>query len=501
VQRPLSLHLPTFAVDLARRSAHGVGAHVVWLLVESVASRQLVAACCARAAGAGVRPGMTVAQARALAHGEELRLEPRDPAREQRALERLGHWALRFSPVVALDPPDGLLLDVVGCARLFGGEEALAQELLGALARLGLTGRAALAGTIGCAWGLARHARGPLVCVADGDEERALAGLPIDALRLAPDVLDALLELGVERVGQLLDLPRDELPARFGPQLVARIDQALGRADEPRAGLQECRAPRVSRVFEGPVADRRAIELSTRELLAELCDELALRAAGTRRVDVELVPSDAAAVHLVLATSRLRRDAEGLWELLAPRLEGLRVGSTGIERITLWAPRTARLRPRQRATWTEDGDGLERPLAELLDALDGRLGAQSTRRAWGRESHLPERAFTTLPFLERAGERARIAPAERPTQLLAAPEPARVAVTRAGLPRELRWRGRAYAVVHSEGPERLSRPWWEVEREAPGARDYHRVACADGSCLWVFREVGTRAWFVHGEWS
>jgi protein ImuB len=106
-------------------------------------------------------------------------------------LAALALWCQRFTPLTALDPPDGVVLDITGCAHLFGGEAglqaALAARLPGA--------RMAIADTAAAAWGLARY----------GGE---LMALPVAALRLPPETAARLRKIGVRTIGQLARLPR-----------------------------------------------------------------------------------------------------------------------------------------------------------------------------------------------------------------------------------------------------------------------------------------------------
>lgn len=94
----------------------------------------------------GLHAGMPVSKAQALVPG--LRVLPAHPAEDAAALERLALWVLqRFSPVVAVDPPDGIVIDSTGTDHLHGGEAAMLEALTGRLAMSGVTARAAIAET------------------------------------------------------------------------------------------------------------------------------------------------------------------------------------------------------------------------------------------------------------------------------------------------------------------------------------------------------------------
>lgn len=534
MQRAMSVWLPTLAVDLwkrrdRRRDARPedwraresdaqnlrrdriAGASIPLLIVAESRGRRLVVHRCALAAAAGVCPGMPEGESRALLTGP-VRVEPHDPARDLAALRRLALWAQRFSPIVAVDPPDGLLLDVSGCAAVFGGERRLLRGALVRLRRLGFEARGAIAPTIGCAWATARFGESPGRIVRDGNERAAIAPLPLAALRIEPEAVEALAEVGVETVAQLLEVPRSHLPSRFGADLLRRVDQALGQAIETLDPVREAPPPEAEIVSEGPTTDLEAIGLAVREALGRLIEQLAVREAGARTLVLWLHRSDAAPLRIEVRVSRPTRRAKHLWSLLCPRLERAHLGF-GVERIRLVAPGPARLRHGQAAEWDTDGGAgtaAEHALDELIDTLASRLGADAVAVPEIAESHVPERASR----LVRAGEiRAMrrtsapsVSPGDRPPMLLGRPEPARVlAVTPDGPVARVSWNGRERTVTACIGPERIAPEWWRARGEKESwvlcTRDYFKVQDEAGRWLWVCRELETNTWYVHGLWA
>ncbi|MFT4077564.1 MAG: DNA polymerase Y family protein [Asticcacaulis sp.] len=150
----------------------------------------------------GVHIGMPVAKAEALF--SELVILDADPEADALALEKLAIWALRlYSPIVAVDPPDGLILDIQGAAHLFGGEAALIADVRRRLADLGITSVAALADTWGAAHALSRFSGRETVHIEPGKTGEALRRLPIEALRLPPEMLPDLHLLGPDTIGEL----------------------------------------------------------------------------------------------------------------------------------------------------------------------------------------------------------------------------------------------------------------------------------------------------------
>ncbi len=506
-----------------------------------------VARCCERAAADGVHAGMTLTHARALiaegaggaegAEGAEgagaPHVEPVDAARELRALKRLATWALRFSPIVAVDPPDGLLMDIAGCERLFHGERRLVNLVGNSVAGFGVRGRVATAETYGGAWAVARFGDAERTVVAAGSIRSALASLPIEGLRLEPAACDALHEVGIVTIDEILTLPRLELATRFEPDVLLRIDQALGEAFETIEPVRRIGIPRVERSFDGPVRALEGIMQTVQDLVDGLVRELAQRESGATALELTLVRANSASVRETLALSRPSRSARHLWSLLRPRVERINLGF-GIESITLAAPRVGRLRHAQSQRWCS-GDAAgspgadDRSLGELLDVLAGRIGREATVRAELVESHVPERAFRVCAAVEagplrrdRAGTRERGAActaSERPSILLDPSEPIDViALVPDGPPSRLRWRNETLRVTASFGPERIEGEWWGESDEATerrsdegetlasvatcaSARDYFRIQDEKGRWLWIYRALESGRWFLHGEWA
>jgi len=483
---------------------------------------------------------MTLAHARALLVESAAHVEPFDDPRDRKALAALAAWAVRFSPIVAADPssiPDGLFIDITGCQRLFHGERRLVNVIANTVQWLGFHARIASAQTYGCAWAVARFGGRERTVIPPGMEREALAPLPIEALRLEEDMIDALHEVGIECIGHVLELPRLELVTRFGSDLLRRLDQATGEADETIEPIRPREVPHVERVFNGPVKQLEAILLTVRQLIGELAEKLQQLEGGVRTLDLELERSDAPPVHETIELSRPNRNGQHLWSLLRPRVEVINLGF-GIERIALIATRIGRLRHRQASSWRDgargddDGSPIDESLGELVDTLAGRLGPQRTVRIRPVESHIPERAFRQQPVLgprASADGVAAVTASERPSILLQRPEPIDVmAATPDGPPSWLRWRGVGRRIVAGFGPERIAGEWWEEEENARGpddtqrhkngendapsrsasplaaclsARDYFKIQDETGRWLWVCRDLASNRWFVHGQWA
>ena len=466
------------------------------LLVDTDGQRRVVTACCAASAQMGITPGMPVAQARAVLPAERVRLEQARPQADATRLRALAVWARRFSPLVQPDEPDGLWLDITGCAHLFGGEDGMARAVAMGLDRLGFACRIAIADTHGCAWGIARFADAHATIVPPGEQRTALAPLPISALGVDARTVAALAELGIDRVEHLLDIPRKVLPARFGRELLLTLDSALGQAIEPISPVRPVAPCRSERAFDGYTTDMETIGLAVRGLLEDLGEQLVARGRGARRVVIELGRYELDSLPISVSLSVPSRDAKHLWTLVRPRLERSHLGF-GVERITITATHDALIVPRQQH-WHDNHIEQANP-AELIDVLAGRLGERAVRGAQLAQSHLPERAFIWMsPMAKRRDDDTR-PPGPRPPTLLEPPLPTNaIALTPDGPVHRIHWRGQDLNVLACVGPERIAGEWWR----GPGStRDYFRVRCEGGVCLWVARARETGRWYIHGVWA
>jgi len=467
-------------------------------VADQTGNKRVLAAVDQAARRLGLRPGMAVAHAQAAVPG--LAVVEADPDADAVALEQLGVWCLRrYAPLVALDPPDGLWIEVAGAAHLFGDEDGLVEDLLTRLAQRALSASAGVADTPGAAWAVARFLPHEPV-VPPGGHAAALVDLPVQALRLAIESADGLAQLGIERIGQLTQMPRAPLRLRFGPEPGLRLDQALGHALEPLVYLDWPEAPMARLVFADPIGAPETLARVTEHLLTDLCAELERRGIGARRIDLVFRRVDGLSRSLRVATIRPSRTVRHLVALLAERLALVDPGF-GIDEAVLCATRTEWFDAAQ----ADLGDLAEEPaesgLAELVDRLGARLGRGRVYRLAPRASALPERAVRRIDPL--AGvEASWPADLPRPARLLAPPEPVAVTALAPDHPPALVvWRGRRLRIARADGPERVHGEWWRSEAEAGLVRDYYRVETVAGDRFWLFRDApateGGR-WWLHG---
>lgn len=453
----------------------------------------------AAARRAGVQPGTAVAQAQILAPG--LMVRPADPVGDEEGLAKLALRMLRYTPLAAPDPPDGLVLDVAGAAHLCGGEEALVMDLCARLTGRGITARTALADTKGAAHALARFAANPTWLTKPGDDVSALLPLPVAALRLPWEIVDGLNKLGLRRIGDLAEAPRAPLTRRFGPELQLRLDQAFGRVAEPVAAIVPPNMPEAARDFSEPLTAPEALANHIGQLVAALCTTLAAQAAGARRLDLFFHRVDGAILAVRLGLAAPRQDAPRLSRLLRERLEEIDPGF-GIERLVLRASWTEPFTPRQTAALEQHAAP---DLAPLIDTLSSRIGAHNLYRMAPVESDVPERSQRRIPPL--SPPTGKVWPFwPRPARLLPRPEPiATMALLPDHPPVSFTWRGVRRRVARADGPERIFGEWWKRDAELSAVRDYFQVEDETGARFWIFRAgdgedaaTGSQDWFLHG---
>lgn len=495
-KRVVSVWLPLLPTERLRRSGSAPPAEQAFATAAPGNVRRIVAVDGA-ARRAGIKPGMSVADALAVRPG--LVLVPADEAADRALVERLADWCSHYTPWAAADSWTegfGLWLDVTGCAHLFGGEEALLAHLTKRLRRLGFSARAALADTPGAAWAWARYgAHHP--CIPEKGQRDALAPLPVAALRLAPEAAATLSGLGLRRIGDLYGIPRAGLAARFGRTVAHRLDQALGHDSEPISPRRPPPSHGVHAAFAEPIARPEDVAEAVRRLLERLCRQLEAEGLGLRRLEVTAFRVDATVRAIAIGTSRPARDSRHLFRLLGEDLPALDPGF-GIELLRVAAVEVAPLAPEQ--TGLEAGGARPDEFARLLDSLGNRLGFDRVMRLVPQQSHVPECAVARLPpaaptpAVPWPGRR-------RPVRLFSRPEPVEaMAPVPDSPPVMFRWRNRAHRVVRADGAERLADEWW---RRVTPERDYYVVEDEAGRRFWLFREglygaAPPPRWYVHG---
>ncbi|MGB3503075.1 MAG: DNA polymerase Y family protein [Mesorhizobium sp.] len=463
---------------------------------------QQVAALDARAEVLRLRIGVGIAEARAMFPTIEVIEE--DPAADRSMLEALADWCDRYTPLVALDGADGLFLDITGCAHLFGGERALLDDLMTRFSHQGFDARAAIASTPGAAWAGARHASATIL--EPGEEAGFIAPLPLAALRLDQPTRESLQSVGLRVAGAVMNAPRAPLVRRFGKLVTLRLDQALGRVEEPVSPRLPPPLLSVERRFFEPLTQVSDIEELVPVLGRQLRGDLERREEGARHLELQLFRVDGAVSRVPVLSSRPLRDPRLIGRLFRERFA---VASADID--PGYGFDLVRLAVLQAAPFTaeqgrlDEGDSASAgDMALFADRVRSRFGTRSIGAVRLVASHMPERAVAAGPDATVAGSEAALPVRERPVRLFAAAETIEVMAAEIpeGPPGRFRWRNVSYSVTAAEGPERMAPEWWRSEET--DVRDYFRVEDETGRRYWLYREgqygVSERPprWFMQG---
>jgi protein ImuB len=463
--------------------------------------------CDANAVRLGLTRGLTLADARARI--PDLVAVDADRHADERLIDRLAAFCDRFTPLVALDPPHGLLLDITGCAHLFGGEAALLASIAGYLRRGGLTHRSAVTGTPEAAHALSRF--GPGGIVPAGGDEAMIRPLPVAALETSAEAVIALSRAGLKTVGDLADRPSSALSARFGEGLAIRLRRTLGREDARITPLRPPPACMVERHFAEPLLDMAGLEQVVVRLITDAGRVLEQRGEGGRAFEISFFRSDGAVRRLLIETGRPSRDSKAILRLYRERIEALADPldpGFGFDAVRLAVPVCEPLNTHQPSL---DCRAVEdEAVADLVDRLVTRFGRDRVLRFVAQDSHDPRREAKAVPAL--APPAAGVAwpkpepnaPPSRPLQLFEPPQPIEtLAQVPDGPPLRFRWRRVLHEIARAEGPERIAPEWWRDGPSEP-TRDYYRVEDAQGRRFWLFRaglyertEEPPR-WFLHG---
>jgi protein ImuB len=443
----------------------------------------------------GAFTGMAVTDARA-AFGE-LVVIGEVPGQAAKLLRLLALGCLRYTPIVSLDLPNGLLLDISGCAHLWGGERGYLKEIVLKLRGAGFDTRAAIADTPGAAWAVVRFAQKRPIIASD-EQAAAIEGLPPAALRLTPEVLDTLQKLGFRSIRPLLEMPPQMLRRRFGTNLLLRIDQALGKLEEywepilPPVPYSE-RLPCMEPIRLAP-----GIEIAIEKLLEMLCLRLQAEGKGLRKAILKCHRIDGKKVQAGITTTKGSHSVSHLMRLFKLQIDKIEP-ALGIELFVLEAPRVEDMETVQEAFWVEAKGLADTALAELLDRIAGKVGSEAIKRYLPSENHWPERSFKIAASLTEE-PKSNWPELPRPIALVSPPELIEVmALVPDHPPKVFVHNNKRHTIAKADGPERIGREWWQDKGEH---RDYYVLEDTTGCRYWVFRsgayDSEDARWYLHG---
>jgi protein ImuB len=548
-RRILSLWFPRLAAERHLRIEPALAAGP-FAVVADRQNMQVLTTLSASASAAGLQAGQPLRDAQAMC--PDLVTRRANPQLEAAFLTVVRRWAGKFSPWVAEEPPDALVVDLTGCAHLFGGEETLLAEIGADCAGLGLTVHAGIADTVGAAWALARYAGQPVQPTRSGDAidqeawatrsraarrrhwerggpapdvatpagrqarialsgqtRQALVGVPVAGLRLDAATAGELSRLGLRRIGDLAGQPRAALARRFGRALVQRLDQALGVEPEPVSPARPPDHFAVRLTLPEPIGLATDIAAALDRLLPALGERLAAKGRGARRVRMDCFRTDHTMQSVEVGLARPSVEPDRIRPLLMLKLAEVEAGF-GIDCVRIEAVQTEPVHARQHGGHMEAAQSVQARLTgntaidDLIGKLGARVGLDAITRVHPAESHIPEKAAKVLAaaWSEPAAEWPE-PPARRPL-LLWRPELV-TAEDAPEVPMAFRWRRQEFRTRAAVGPERIAPEWWLDEPDwRTGVRDYWRVVTDEGSELWLYYAHGatmSSGWFCQGQFA
>jgi protein ImuB len=484
-------HLRTDWFGLKERTLH----ERPFVLRSPVHGRMIISACNIQAERKGINTGLVLADARALVPG----LEARDdvPGLSDKVLQELAVWCIRFTPVVAVDPPHGLFMEVTGCAHLWGGETSYMAAIESRLNARGYGVRIAMADTPGVAWAMARYGAEPL-CVKPGEQDRALEKLPPESLRIGSEVVERLHKLGLHRIGQFVNMPKQVLRRRFGQSLLDQIEKAQGwQIDDLLPVMMpvdyEERLPCLE-----PIATREGIVIALEKLLMMLCGRLQKEQKGLRRLCLKGYRVDGKVAEAKIGTHRPTHHVKHLMKLFDHKISGIEPG-LGIELFLLQAFDVEDNPAGQERLWESGGGLTDERLSELIDRMVDRGGIEVSRYL-PAEHYWPERSYRRTTDLAETVSTPWRTDVVRPSQIWDPPQLIEVTAPIPDYPPMLFiYEGKVHRIMRADGPERIEQEWWLQQGQH---RDYYQVEDEEGGRYWIFRlghyHDKNYQWFIHG---
>jgi protein ImuB len=470
--------------------------NVPFVLAVPARGRMIVKAASDIAEAKGVYANMVVADCRAILPG--LQVFDAKEGQEEKLLKALAEWCIRFTPITGVNAPDGLMLDISGCAHLWGGEAIYLKDIVTRLRAFGYDLRAAIADTIGTAWAVSRYGKiSPIV--PSGQELKFLLPLPPAALRLETSVLERLEKLGLCSIQRFINMPRSALRRRFGQSILMRLDQALGQEFETVEPIQSIQPYQERLPSLEPIRTAIGIEIALKKLLEKLCDRLTKEAKGLRSCLFKCYRIDGNIQQIDIGTTRPSRNINHLFKLFEIKIPCIEPG-LGFELFVIEALVVEELSSAQEAIWHKGKEDDDMLVAELLDKIGGKVGMHAIRRYLPSEHYWPERSIKLTTSLREKPETQWRTDLPRPMHLLPVPEPIEVTVAIPDYPPMLFiYKGKLHTVSKADGPERIEQEWWIEEGLY---RDYYCVEDAEGGRYWLFRlgdyKSSEPKWFIHG---
>jgi protein ImuB len=469
--------------------------HLPFVLTDMDHGRMIITAVNPVAYQQGIVAGMVLADARAIV--PSLIYLDDIPGLPQKLLRSIAKWCIRFSPIVSIDLPDGIIIEATGCTNLWNGEISYLGSIFNRLKQIGYNVNAAIGDTPGKAWGLA-HFSDQQPIIRCEDELNAFLFLPVAALRLEVDTVKRLDKLGLRQIRSILSMPRSVLRRRFGNHLLMRLDQALGRQEEIIQPVQPVEPYSERLPCLEPIVTATGIELALKKLLELLCKRLQQEGKGIRKLIFRGYRIDGNIQAIDIGTNRASSNVNHLFKLFEIKISSIEP-ALGIELFTLESSKVEDIHSTQEKFW-DKACGLENPgLIQLLDRVSNKIGNGHIHRFLPAEHHWPDRSVRIAASLDEKTTIQWRTDRQRPIHLLQNPEPIWATAPIPDYPPMLfRYQNKLHKVKKADGPERIEKEWWIEEGQH---RDYYAVEDEEGKRYWIFRSghySDSYQWFIHG---
>lgn len=441
--------------------------------------------------GLGLRLNMPLANAKAIA--PDIAHYLHDDEYFKKILVSFAYAAMRFSPKVAIGDDYGLLLNISGCAHLFGGEQKMLMAIDAFFARAGFHTKKAIAESPLLAKALAYFSSEKIV---DGNIKAHIKPLPIDALFIDSKTRDTLNDLGIVSLGALLKMPKKMLLTRFGIGLLQRLDQLSGDIHVPLAYLEEKPKFSFGEHFTSPIRSHEHFMQAALVLINKALEKLEEHHFSLSSMTIFLSDTFKKITKLTIEPSRSSNRREQWLELLFLKTQNMRFND-GLNSLKLVLTKFERSTFSQ-TDFSKKNDDRSVNLCHITDKLKSRLGEHAIFHLRLTAKHIPEHAVKrdfSLKMNNDIDGHVNLPP--RPLRLLKKPIPVSViALLPDNPPAKILWQKRAINVLHASGPERIEHEWWADSIEP--YRDYFYIEDERGKRLWVYSSGEPKQWFIHG---
>lgn len=442
----------------------------------------------------GIRPGQSVATATAL--GDNLRTIARDAGRESQALDQLAAWCYRFSPMVSLLPPNALVLEVAGSLQLFKGLANLQVQINDGLTDRGYSYQQGLGHTPKAAQLFAHSSRKPqfeasqIIGTPDSQYLGHLKRIPLSYLETSRRHMQLFQDMGLSQLGEILALPRHAIGKRFGLEFLHYLQKIIGERPDPQQPINLKPHFSSELFYIDGIDNTGTLLFPAKRLLSELCQFLKARQLACRQLNWYFAELKQRPHQLTISLSRPQNSLPVFLEMTRIKFENLVLDST-IHSISLCIDGFSDATPERRSLF-DSGDNSNAGSSQLLlDRLAIRLGKHAIQGIELQPEHAPEQAWRAIAFdsLKHGSGKSKachVPDKLRPPWLFPHPVP----VQQRG--KTLYWQGRLTLL---RGPERIECQWWS---NPAVQRDYFIARHERGGIYWLFRDLRSRRWFLHG---